>query len=483
MKGIRFFIFLFLFPLLLISASELCGGNLDREALRYVRIIDYDWQVRIDFETQTYKSQCGLTVWNESDKEIRTIPFLLYRLLRVDSVTGETGQAVEFTQAVTVKEDEENFQLNLVTLVPEAAIRPGEKKRFRFTYGGYMLGYRELMQYTRDSIDQKYTILRMDCYAYPVLSYPSWKEERLRGFDSFDYRIEVTVPDSYVVANGGRLVSREEKNGEVTYIYKNTKKSWRMDIAVARYKILADDVSKLRVYCFQEDTANASAVMEEMKSCLSLLSEWFGPLKEFRGFSLIQIPEGYGSQTDVTSILQDGSVFRDEKRAPQLYHEIAHFWNPPCNDPLPPRWMSEGYAMFTQSLVWDALKKTGNLEAEMERLRSVFLKRANAAPGALTIPVIDYGRKSLTDFSYTKGAWLFYVLYHLMGKEDFNRLIGSVYDQYNDTGITSEQYVALAKKISKRDLDPFFRDWLFTAESSKYLQDNLSLREILKKYE
>jgi hypothetical protein len=455
---------------------------LDEGKIKRLRVLNYDWQVDIDYSQKTYTSNCRVEVKNNSKRQIYNIPFLLYRLVKVDSIVDDDGKVLEFNQDVVEIEDEPDWQVNLVIVKLNSPLSPDQTRSFSFRYSGYMLGYQEIMAYTKDNIKLDFTILRKDCFAYPDLSYPSWKAMRERGFEAFDYKIAVTVPRDYVVANGGRLLSERHADEKVTFMYENIKKAWRMDIAIAQYTIVEDEEKKLRIYCFKEEAENASRILLQMAETFSLYTGWFKPIKNYSGYTLIEIPEGYGSQADVTCILQTADAFRQEKSIVELYHEIAHQWNPPSKDPLPARWESEGFAMFMQNLAYDTLKGCRKLEEAMELLRQRYIKACEQEPRGISIPIIDYGREDIFYFSYTKGAWLFYVLYNLVGQEDFNGIIAAYYNKYYETGATSEDFVRLAKKMAGRDLDLFFKEWLFTARSSQYLIDNIPLQDILQKY-
>ena len=65
---------------------------------------------------------------------------------------------------------------------------------------------------------------------------------------SFDYRLDVTVPEGLTVANGGELLGREERGDQVRLSYRNLRPSWRIDIAIAAYEVLENESS--RVFAF-----------------------------------------------------------------------------------------------------------------------------------------------------------------------------------------------------------------------------------------
>jgi hypothetical protein len=252
---------------------------------------------------------------------------------------------------------------------------------------------------------------------------------------------------------------------------------------IAPYGIVEDKQNNLRIFHFQEDKNNASMILQAMNTTLQLFTNWFGPADNFQGFSIIEIPEGYGSQTDVSSILQTADAFQKKDNLTALYHEISHIWNVRDNDPLPDRFESEGLAMFLQYLVQEKLdNKKDALKNGYERLSDRFRQQCERNPKCGEIPIIQYGNEGLTDLSYTKGMLFFYVLYHLMGEKDFLDAAGSFYQKYNQTGATSQEFLDHIKQRSRQNLDRLFEEWIFGTESSRLILESVPVENIIQRY-
>jgi len=464
-------------------ASQLqAQGFSDRELI--LKTVDYKLDLTIDYENEKILGNCQLTVFNPSEQPIRQIPLTLYRLLKVTSVKDEQGADLSFTQQVLSFEDWEQLQVNYVEVSLKNPIQQGERKTISIQYEGYLLGYSETgMRYVKDRVDEEFTIIRPDCKAYPEVGYPSWRVTRAAGLQSFDYLVNVTVPESLVVANGGKLVGRVSNNGLVTYSYRNIKPAWRIDIAIAQYGILEDKVNRLRVFHFQEDKEGALMVLDALKETMKLYTKWFGLLRDYQGFAVIEIPEGFGPQTDVTCIIQTRSAFQSKEQLYQFYHEISHLWGVESRDPLPSRFESEGLAMFLQYLAQEKLEhKKGALEKGAQRLSESFRQKCQKNSRCKDVPVIDYGKEMLTDLSYSKGMILFYVLYKLVGENEFFKIMGTFYQKYNQTGATTDDFINHAREVSPVDLTKFFDEWVYGTESSEYIINEIPIEEIIKKY-
>ena len=269
----------------------------------------------------------------------------------------------------------------------------------------------------------------------------------------------------------------------MTYTYANIKPAWRIDMPVAAYGVAEDKNNKLKVFHLPEDKENAGMILDAMQKALRLYTGWFGPADAFQGFTIIEVPEGYGSQADVTSILQTADAFKERSNLTALYHEISHIWNVRALDPLPPRFESEGLAMFLQYLVQERLdNRKDALKKGYDRLSQRFIQQCQRNPRCKDVPIIEYGREDLTDLSYTKGMLFFAILYHLMGEKDFLETMGGFYQKYVKTGATAQEFLNYLKQCSKADLDKLYQEWISGNESTRLIFDKIPLEEILRRY-
>ena len=74
-----------------------------------------------------------------------------------------------------------------------------------------------------------------------------------------------------------------------------------MDIAIADYKLIERDGNT--VFYFPPDKEGAKRLLSAMEQSFGLYSAWFGSLKQYHGLSIIEVPQDYGGQSDVASIL------------------------------------------------------------------------------------------------------------------------------------------------------------------------------------
>jgi len=455
-------------------AQSPAGPTLPVEPLRYVL------DLRLDYAQGRLDGTAAITLRNRSPAPVEAVPLLLYRLMTVAAARDAQGLALAVAQRVDTFVDFPQLQVNAVTVRLPRPLPPGDTATVTLDFGGYLLGYAETgMAYVQDRVDTAFTIIRPDAFAYPTPGVPSMDALRSTPPGAFSYVARVSVPESLVVVNGGRLASRTTRNGVATYIYRNVKPAWRMDLAIARYRTLESGAT--RVAYLPGDSVGAVRVLRAADATLRLYTSWFGPLRDSTSFAVIEIPDGWGSQADVSSIIQSAAAFRDSTRRREVYHEVSHLWNVPSLDRPAPRW-EEGLASFLEYLTQEQLEQRPVLAehaaAVASRLRAGLAQNASWR----AVPLRAYGREGMTDLSYSVGMLMFDVLYGLVGADRFNAIVGGYYRQYAARGATTDDFVALAKRLSPLDVSRFFDDWIYTTRWADRVAAGAGVDELVRYY-
>lgn len=441
--------------------------------------LDYRLELKIDYEEEQLDGTCWMTIANTTGKPLRVVPLLLYRLMEVTSVRDHQGKPLSFRQQVVSFEDYPQLQENFIEVELNEPVGAKEKRVISIDYGGYLLGRAEVWGYVKDRIDRDFTIIRDDSSAYPSVGYPSRRANKPKILQRFSYRAQITVPDPLRVANGGKLVDKRVEDGWATYTYESITPSWRMDFAIADYHLEED--GKNRVFCLRDDAARGEAIMRALASSLKLYSKWYGSRRQETGLTVIEIPDGWGSQTDVTTIIQSAAAFKDDARLYELYHEATHLWNVMSRDPQPPRW-EEGLACFLQYLTVERLDGREvldeNLQRTVQRMQGIYADH----PEYTKVPMGDFGTKDLTDLSYLVGRLFFAVMFDLVGEDDFHRIVGTFYQTYADTGASTETFLHHAQQNTKADLTRLFDEWINGIEYTRYILDGLTIEDIADIY-
>jgi aminopeptidase N len=465
------------------SSNQTSESDLFGEVNAFPEAVSYDLKFDLDFDQTSLEAECVLAVKNPGDEPLRIVPLNLYRLITVSSVTDSSGKQLDFGQRTLIYDDWKEFQVNHVRVALDPALAPGETEAIRILYGGPFLGYSEAMRYVKDHVSREFTLLRTDSMVFPRIGVPSWETNRGLGLGSSTYRASVTVPAPLIVANGGDLVSKETAGEETTYIYRSRLPSWRIDLAAAEYETLEDSEGRFKLFFFPDDHDGAQALLERLIETMDLYTKWLGPLKVFKGLTVIEVPDGYGSQADVAAIIQEASAFKDPANYYTFYHELSHLWNVEGKDPMPPRFESEGQAMFLQHLVQERLE--GRRDAAKNAVKESLVRMAkhfSENPERKSVPMIDYGKEQLTDLSYRMGQIFFYLLYEILGEEAFLEAAGGFYRTYFVTGAEAREFVEYFRSRSPADLEKLFEEWIFTAKAAELVVSRIPLEELLKRY-
>lgn len=467
--------------LLLPCLFFLASGN--AYAAELPKVTRYELRVQILPAEERLTAAAQVTISNTTGAPQREIPFLLYRLLAVDAAEDEKGAALAFRQAVVSMSDEKNWQVNSVAVTLLEPLPPGGTTRITLKYSGAIFGYREVMGYVRDHIGEEYTLLRPDALAYPMLAEPSFRSLSAAYDTLFTYDLEIQVPSGYVVACGGQARGISAGDGPETYRFASLAPTWRMDIAAAKFKVVKNEAGNLVVYALPGDEAGAANLLKEMQRVMEFYTRRFGPSKKATAYTVIEIPDGWGSQASDFYILQAAAAFKDPKRAHELYHEIGHSWNAKAKPEVRrTRWFDEAFASYFEALALGEFEGRKALDERMAGYRDHFRSGAKKDPRSVTTPIAAYGKEELGGNSYTKGAWSLYVLEQIVGERTFDGIMRTLLTEFADRPADFQDFRRVVERISKRDLSRFFNEWIFGAESSELLVGNSSVEEIVQRY-
>lgn len=440
----------------------------------------YDLRFDVDYAAEVLRATVRVELQNPSERSVPRASLLLYRLMQVRSVQNDQGRELPFEQAVVPFEDFGKLQVNQVLVTLPQPLAPGSRTTIEVQYDGHLLGYAEAgMLYVKDRIDPEFTILRSDSYCYPEPGYPSQASRRLSVTRwKFDYSAKVTVPRGLVVANGGRLEGTDAVGDRVTFRYSSIKPSYRMDFAIAKY----GEVSRagIRAYYLPGDASGAAAVAEAAGKALDLFRRWFGA-PQASALTFIEIPDGWGSQTDVTAIIQTAAAFKETAQHREVFHEISHLWNPPDTDLPSPRW-NEGLASFLEYLVDQEVSGRPAVDQRAAKVLDWLRKKLPDRPELRKVPLADYGRHEMTDFSYSVGALFFDLLYRLSGRENFNRIIRDYVAEHGSRGGSTHDLVRMARRDSPGVPPQLYDDWLFTTAWTDRVEKSAGIEDLLAYY-
>jgi len=449
-------------------------------------VTHYDLNFVVDPSGGSLKAEARMTVQNGTAESFSEIPFLMYRLLEARNVTDGDGTRIPFDQDVVRFADIRTLQVNVVRLHLAKPLGPGASRDLAISYEGSILGYPEVMAYVKDRISDDYSLLRPDSLAYPMLANP----ERASWFESygieapFTYQVSATVPNPFKVACGGSLLEVAKLGERSKYTFRSKVPTWRIDVAIAKFTELLDETSGIKVFVLPQDEGRAGEVLKAAGRAFSLFSNFYGSLEENKGYTVIEIPEGWGSQASDFYLLQSAAAFKDAENLGELYHEIGHSWNAMAKPAVQrSRWFDEAFASYFSAVAIREFEGKDAFERVMQTARIRFRERVSRDKRNFATPITDYARTELGTNSYTKGAWSLYVLNELIGEEDFRKVVRVFINEFRNNPAGFDEFRRIAESVSQKDLNLYFSEWFTGTESSRLLVEEGSLKEIVARYQ
>ena len=446
-------------------------------------VTHYGLHVHFLLNEQRVRSVAAISLRNDTQASTASISFLLYRLLAVEQVNDQSGRPLGYAQQVIQLSDEPSLQAREVIVRLSSPLAPGDSASITMRYSGFMFGYPEVMAYVNDRIDEEYSLLRPDALSFPVIADTTFASV-LAAYDArFTYDLFATVPRGYTAACGGVFIDRHDFSDSTTFEFRSQIPTWRMDLAVARFSVLRNPADKLVVYHLPSDSTGAARVLDASMNVVDLYTGMFGSPARYQGYTIIEIPDGWGSQAGDFYFLQTAASFRDSSKIGEVYHEIGHSWNAKSSgDVQRCRYFDEAFASFFEPLALRSFKGEPAFLERMERIRDAFARKATQDREVYDTPIADYGKKELGRYSYTKGAWSLYVLYALVGDKTFDSIIHSMMKEFEGRTINFSEFQALCERVAKRPLATYFKEWIYGTESSRLMVEKIPIPEITRRY-
>jgi hypothetical protein len=290
---------------------------------------------------------------------------------------------------------------------------------------------------------------------------PSWEVNRATPRGDFSFRVSLTAPKDLVVATAGEPM-RAERDSLATWTFSGPAVPF-LNIVIAPYATRESAVA--RIHHFPSDSTGASMVDAAVSGAVRQLATWYGELGAMPKLTVMEIPEGFGSQASLTAgILQTADAFRKRSELRQLYHELSHLWNVPDVERPSPRW-NEGLASFLQWRLAATLDGWNDWDAQRARVQQYIRRRCADEPRCLTVPLARFGEQRMTDYSYSVGMLMFDALYRALGPETFDRAYRDFFQRYRTRGATTAQLIAAFHQIAPAS-DGVFEEWMTTARWS-----------------
>ena len=286
--------------------------------------------------------------------------------------------------------------------------------------------------------------------------------------DKATFDIAVAVPDGTEVLSNGVNTGTSSLAGWTTWKWRTTKPtaSYLAFLTIGQYEINtktgANGQPFVTAYSDKlgEYEGAAKASIERTPEVVEFLSGLFGEYP-FEAQGGVVPSEGLGfALENQTRPTYSHLFFRRGSNTSVVVHENAHQWfgDSVSVDTWRNIWLNEGFASYSEWL-WSESQGTGTAQQLFDHYYSSkpaddpFWQVAPGDPGAANV---------FHDAVYDRGAMTLHALRNVIGDQALVDITRTwVSEKRYSTG-TIEQFIELAEQKSGKQLDEFFKAWLFT---------------------
>ncbi|MEV7007073.1 M1 family metallopeptidase [Streptosporangium sp. NPDC051022] len=279
--------------------------------------------------------------------------------------------------------------------------------------------------------------------------------------DKARYDFEVTVPEGVTaLANGEMVGSPATSAGRTTYTWRETHPmaSYLATVTMGRFE--------LREGRTAAGIKNVAAVDPRYSGSLDNLYTLSGKITDY--WSTVFGPYPFSSTGGVIDDFSAGYALENQTKPMYggftpgddiIAHELAHQW---FGDSMSIKrwkdlWLNEGFATYAEWL-WSEHK--GHASAE-KIFRTHYSTSADAAMWKYA-PGRAKPEDLFNDSVYTRGGMALQALRERIGDTAFFKLLKTWNAEHKYGYVTTEEFIALAERISGKQLDSLFEAWLFT---------------------
>lgn len=186
----------------------------------------------------------------------------------------------------------------------------------------------------------------------------------------------------------------------------------------------------------------------------------------FAEYGVLATPFGGELETQTLTTMATSELQSPQEADSILLHELSHAW---FGDSVSVRrwgsdlWLAEGHAVYYEDL-WSDRTSPGTLLRSMRAAyRQLPTWAADEGPIAAPRPVTgaDAAYAPYTISAYEGGALVLYALRERVGARTFSRIERAWVSTYRDRSAGTDEFIALASRVSGHDQRPFLTRWVY----------------------
>ncbi|GAA2148048.1 M1 family metallopeptidase [Humibacillus xanthopallidus] len=290
---------------------------------------------------------------------------------------------------------------------------------------------------------------------------PSWFPVNDTPRDKATFDFAVTVPEGLTVMANGVLVSSRSSAGQTTWVWHESDPMapYLATATLGRFDLTVGQVGGIPSYVAIDPTLPSGNVFRKLPQIVSFYESIYGPYP-FNAVGSVadNAPEvGYSLET------QTKPVYDRMPDETTVAHELSHMWlgDSVTLSQWPDIWLHEGFATWSEWM-WSEHNGQKSAQSTFDTLYNTPASKTSF----WTPPPGDPGDPAhLFDGTiYNRGAMTVQALRQKVGDAAFFQIMRTWVQDNRYGNVTTPQFIALAEKVSGRDLSHFFDVWLCQPE-------------------
>ncbi|NUT44426.1 MAG: M1 family metallopeptidase [Thermoactinospora sp.] len=281
--------------------------------------------------------------------------------------------------------------------------------------------------------------------------------------DKARFDFEITVPKGLVALANGEMTRQPVTSGDkTTYTWseKHPMVTYLATMTLGKFDMRQGKTAS--------GIVNLAAVDPRFRSSLENLYTWSGKITDY--WSTVFGPYPFSSTGGVVDNFSAGYALENQTKPMYggfdpdeaiIAHELAHQWfgNSLSIKRWSDLWLNEGFATYAE---WLWSEHAGRESADA--IFRGYFARAASHPMWAYPPGKARPKDLFNESVYTRGGMTAHALRKAVGDPAFFKLLKEWTAQNRYRNVTTSQFMALAEKVSGRQLDSLFDAWLFTAK-------------------
>ncbi len=199
----------------------------------------------------------------------------------------------------------------------------------------------------------------------------------------------------------------------------------------------------------------ATKEFEDTEKMIATTEQLYGPYRWDR-YDMLVLPPSFpygGMENPRLSFITPTVIVGDKTLVSLIAHELAHSWsgNLVTFSSAKHGWLNEGFTSYVENRIVESLYGKEQSSMEYAIARNALKKEIATMPEATQALAVKPGTKldaddALSAVSYDKGAWFLQMLEERFGRQEFDAFLRGYFDHFAFQSITTEQFLAYAKK-------------------------------------